>query len=168
MSYILSKTCQNCPTLAQTGSWEAGQALIHMCRGVCWGGVEPRQSAAAMCQTCSLFGGVPFILLACFVFTSCWPTLRSWSNPPGSFHGWLGWSTLLCLSLIRISDSRRRSLQKKRERERKKQENHQGLSGSGAQGRYVHCLKGLGLNSFTRALACNREDYSESMHCAFE
>ncbi len=120
MSYILSKTCQNCPTLAQTGSWEAGQALIHMCRGVCWGGVEPRQSAAAMCQTCSLFGGMPFILLACFVFTSCWPTLRSWSNPPGSFHGWLGWSTLLCLSLIRISDSRRRSLQKKkREREKK-------------------------------------------------
>ncbi len=34
------------------------------------------------------------------------------------FHGWLGWSTALCLWLIRTSDSRRRSLQKKkRERE---------------------------------------------------
>lgn len=167
MSYILSKTCQNCPTLAQTGSWEAGQALIHMCCGGC---VLRGSGAAAMCQTCSLFCGVPFILLACFVFTSCWPTLRSSSNPPGSFHGWLGWSTLLCLWLIRISDSRRRSLQKKKkkwERE-KKQENHQGLSGSGAQGHYVLCLKGLGLNSFTRALACNHEDYSDSMHCAFE
>lgn len=118
MSYILSKTCQNCPTLAQTGSWEAGQALIHMCCGGC---VLRGSGAAAMCQTCSLFCGVPFILLACFVFTSCWPTLRSSSNPPGSFHGWLGWSTLLCLWLIRISDSRRRSLQKKKKlRERKK------------------------------------------------
>lgn len=48
---------------------------------------------------------------------------------------------------------------------KKKQENHQGLSGSREQG---HCLKGLSLNSFTRALACNRKDYSESMDCAFE
>lgn len=125
MSYILSKTCQNCPSIwlarADGELRSRSGADPHVSWWMCgWGGVKPHQSAAAMCQTCSLFCGVPFILLACFVFTSCWPTLRSWSNPPGSFHGWLGWSTLLCLSLIRISDSRRRSL-KKRKRKRKKQ-----------------------------------------------
>lgn len=124
MSYILSKTCQNCPSMRCLCRRGAEKQVRHWSTcvvvDVCWGGVEPRQSTAAMCQTCSLFCGVPFILLACFVFTSCWPTLRSWSNPPGSFHRRLGWSSLLCLSLIRISDSRRRSLQKKREREKKK------------------------------------------------
>lgn len=116
MSYILSK---NMSELSVYELRSRSGTDPHVSWWMCgWGGVEPRQSAAAMCQTCSLFCGVPFILLACFVFPSCWPTLRSWSNPPGSFHGWLGWSTLLCLSLIRISDSRRRSLRKKKNKKK--------------------------------------------------
>lgn len=155
-------------SLAQTGSWEAGQALIHMCRGGCvaegeWSPtkalrrcVRPACSFVACHSFCShaLFSHLVDLLCALGVI------LQDRSTG--------GWGGALCYAFPSLEyQIAGEGLSKKRKRN-KKQEKHQGLSGSRAHGRYVHCLRGLGLNSFTRALACNRKDYSESMHCAFE
>lgn len=82
----------------------------------------------------------------------------------GSTGGWGGALFCACPSL----EYQIAGLSKKEKQKKPNKKNHQGLSGSGAQGCTVHCLKGSGLNSFTGALACNRSDYSESTHCAFD
>lgn len=58
-------------SLSQTGSREAGQALIHMCRGGCalrGSGAPPKRCGDVTDLRALLWR---FIFPACFVFTSC-------------------------------------------------------------------------------------------------
>lgn len=133
------------------GEWSSAKALRRC--------VRPARSFVA-CHSFSLHA-----LFSHLVDLLCAPRVILLARSTG------GWGGALCYAFgsleYQIAGEGLCKKKKNWERE-KKQENHQGLSGSGAQGHYVLCLKGLGLNSFTRALACNHEDYSDSMHCAFE
>lgn len=82
--------------------------------------------------------------------------------------GGRGRSLPLCLSLIRISDSKEKRFLKSNGGKKRKQNKNIEQNGGGVESRdleverYVRRLKGPGLNSFTRILACNHKHCSES------
>lgn len=155
MSYILSKTRQKCPSIAELRSRSCADPHVSwwMCAEGEWSpakALQRRFRPARSFVACHSFSS--HALFSCLVDLVCALGLIL---PARSTGGWGGALHCACPSL-EYQIAKTRPLGK----ERKKQENYQGLSGSGAQGRNAHCLKGPGLNSFTGALDCKRKDYS--------